>query len=516
MSHPTAEPSPPPSRRGPARPDLLASVVVFLVALPLCLGIALASGAPLVAGVVSGVLGGVVVGLLSPSHVQVSGPAAGLTAVMLAAVATQGSFEAVLPAIMIAGGLQLALGGLRTGFLVRFVPSNVITGMLAAIGLILVLKQLPHLVGWDADAMGDESFLQADRENTFTELLVALGHLHAGAAAVGLSTLALLFAWPKLPWPALRRVPGPLAAVVWGTLLSSIFGLAGGPLAIEASHKVALPSGGDLLGQLPRPDWSAFARPSTWSVGLTLGLVASLETLLSLEASVKLDKQHRLVNADRELLAQGVGNLLSGLAGGLPLTGVIVRTSANVEAGGETRWSAVLHGLLLTVSVVALGALLNQIPLAALAAVLLQVGLKLCAPKVARAVWARGRSQFVPFAVTVVAILFTDLLTGVLVGLAASVGTILRDQLRVPAMRPIGPPSPVIRRFALNEHVTFLHKGGIFSQLEALAPEQRVEIDASACTRLDPDVLDSLHEYAENKPQVRLVGMPPRPGAAPH
>jgi MFS superfamily sulfate permease-like transporter len=513
---PSPSSSPAARRWGPAQPDLLASLVVFLVALPLCLGIALASGAPLVAGVVSGVIGGVVVGLLSPSHVQVSGPAAGLTAVMLAAVATQGSFEAVLPAVIIAGALQLILGALRTGFLVRFVPSNVITGMLAAIGVILVLKQLPHLIGWDADAMGDESFLQADRENTFSELIVAVGHLHPGAALVGLSALALLFAWPKLPWPALRRVPGPLAAVLWGTLLSALFGLVGGPLAIEASHNVALPEGGALLAQLPRPDWSAFGRPSTWSVGLTIGVVASLETLLSLEASVKLDRQHRLVSADRELLAQGAGNLLSGLLGGLPLTGVIVRTTANVEAGGETRWAAVLHGLLLLGAALALGGLLNQIPLAALAAVLLQVGLKLCAPRVFRSIWARGRSQTVPFVVTLVAIVFTDLLTGVLVGLAAGVGTILRDQLRVVALRPMGPPSPVIKRFALAEHVTFLHKGGIFAALEELGAEVRVEIDASDCKRLDPDVLDSLHEFAENKPQVRLVGFPARPGAAAH
>ena len=502
--------------RGPARADWLSALVVFLVALPLCLGIALASGAPLVAGLVAGVVGGVVVGLLSPSHVQVSGPAAGLTAVMLAALATQGSFAAVLPAVMIAGLLQLVLGGLRTGFLVRFVPSNVITGMLAAIGLILVLKQLPHLVGWDADAMGDESFLQADRENTITELFVALGHLHAGATAVGLSTLALLVAWPKLPLAAARAVPAPLAAVLWGTLLSALFDGVGGPLAIEDTHKVGLPTGAALLDQLPRPDWAAFARPSTWSVGITIGLVASLETLLSLEASVKLDRQHRLVNPDRELLAQGAGNLLSGLLGGLPLTGVIVRTSANVEAGGQTRWSAVLHGLLLLVAVVVLGAVLNRIPLAALAAVLFQVGLKLCTPKVARAVWARGRSQFIPFVITVLAILFTDLLTGVLVGLAASVGTILRDQLRVPVLRPVGPTSPVIRRFALSEQVTFLHKAGIFNALERVEAHQRIEIDASGCTRLDPDVLDSLYEFAENKPQVRLVGLPPRAGAAPH
>ena len=514
-----ALPMTPPSR-GPARADLLASIVVALVALPLCLGIALASGAPLLSGLVAGIIGGLVVGALSPSHVQVSGPAAGLTAVMLAAIASQGSFERVLPAVMIGGLLQLVLGAFKTGFLARFVPTNVILGMLAAIGGILILKQLPHLVGWDADSMGDESFLQPDHENTFSELIQAAEHIHPGAAIVGLLSLGLLLAWPKLPWPSVRAVPGPLAVVVFGGLLAPIIGLAGAPFLIEESHRVAIPTGGPsaLLGLLPRPDWSALSSPSTWSVGITLGLVASLETLLCLEASVKIDPQRRLANPDRELLAQGAGNLLSGLLGGLPLTGVVVRSSANVAAGGKTRWSGLLHGFWLLIATLGLGSVINQIPLAALAAVLLQVGWKLCSPSIFKQVWARGRSQIVPFVITAVAILLTDLLTGVLVGLAAGVASLLRDVLRSEALRPVGPPSSVVMRLQLVEHVSFLHRAGLLSRLDAIGPKQRVEIDATACQRLDPDVLESLYEFADSRgPQsVRFVGMPPRPGASAH
>ena len=516
----TAETSPNPRTRGPARADLMASVVVALVALPLCLGIALASGAPLLSGLVAGVIGGVLVGALSPSHVQVTGPAAGLTAVMIAAIATQGSYERVLPAVMIGGLLQLILGGFRTGFLARFVPTNVILGMLTAIGGILILKQLPHLVGGDADAMGDESFLQPDHENTFSELIQAAEHIHPGATLVGLLSLGLLVAWPKLPWPAVRAVPGPLAVVVFGGLLSALLSLVGAPLLIEESHRVAIPAGGPaaLLSMLPRPEWSAFTSPSTWSVGLTLGLVASLETLLSLEASVKIDPQRRLANPDRELLAQGAGNLLSGFLGGLPLTGVVVRTSANIDAGGQTRWSAMIHGLLLLVATLALGAVINQIPLSTLAAVLLLVGWKLCSPAVFRKMWARGRSQFLPFAITAGSILLTDLLTGVLVGLAASAGMLLRDVLRSEALRPAGPPSAIITRLQLVEHVSFLHRASLLRALDELEPTQRVEIDGSACLRLDPDVLESIYDYAEGRGphQVRLVNLPPRPAAGGH
>ena len=496
---------------------MLASVVVFLVALPLCLGIALASGAPLVAGLVSGILGGLVVGFLSPSHLMVSGPAAGLTAILLAAIAGQGSFEAVLPAIVLAGGLQILLGVFRLGSLARFVPSAVIKGMLAAIGIILILKQLPHLVGWDADTMGDESFWQADAQNTFSELLVAATHIHLGATVVGLGSLALLIAWPKLPWARLRAIPAPLVVVVLGTLTSLLLASMGPSLEIQASHRVALPEGGAaaLLGALPRPDWSVLMQSSTWSLALTLGVVASLETLLSLEATTKLDPEHHEADGNRELLAQGVGNLLSGLVGGLPMTGVIVRSTANIDARATSRWSAIFHGLWLILAALFAATLLNQIPLAALAAILLQVGYKLARPALFQQSFQIGRSYFAVFCITIAAILFTDLLVGIAIGLAAGIIFILRDSLRLPALRESQAAGEL--RLELVEQVTFLHRAGIADRLESLSPGSQVVIDGSACHRLDPDVLDVILEFSEGAAargvQLRLDGIL-IPGAA--
>ena len=503
-----------PSVNRPSPSDIGPAVVVLLVAVPLCLGIAMASGAPLVAGVVSGIIGGVVVGLLSPSAVQVSGPAAGLTAVMLTAVADLGSFSRVLPAVAVAGALQLALGGLRLGGLVRFVPSSVIKGMLASIGIILVLKQLPHIVGWDADAMGDESFLQPDHENTFSELLVAAQHISPGPALVGLSALALLLAagrwgqkWARVAPPALVVVLGAIA------LAAALPGVAPG-LAVTADHRVALPAGGfsSFLAALPRPDWSVLLTVDGWRVGITLGLVASLETLLSLDAAVRLDPLRRPACPNRELLAQGVGNLLCGALGGLPVTGVIVRTSANIDAGGRTRWSAVLHGALLAAAALAFPLLLNAIPLSALAAILLLTGYRLARPSLLREVRATGRTPTAVFAVTVAAILFTDLLTGIGVGLAVGGCAILWQHTRIPGWRDTSPPGAVLARLALVEQVTFLHRAALAERLAAVPDGGRIEIDGRACKRMDPDVIALLHEFAHEAPlrgvDVRLVGIP--------
>ncbi len=503
----------------PTLADMGASVVVFLVALPLCLGIALASGAPLLSGVVSGIIGGLVVGLLSPSHVQVSGPAAGLTAIVLAAIVSQGSFAAFLPAVVLAGALQVAMGVFKLGFVARFVPGSVIKGMLAAIGLILVLKQLPHLVGWDADAFGDESFVQSDQENTFTELLVAATHIQQGALVVGLVCLALVAAWAKLPWAALKRVPAPLVAVLVGTILSEVFGALGGDWAIEASHKVALPAGGptELLGGLTRPDWAVVTQKGTWTVAITLALVASLETLLSLEASIQLDKWRRESPPDRELVAQGVGNILSGLLGGLPITGVIVRSSANVESGAQTRFSAIVHGAWLVLAVVVFAAILNRIPLAALAAILLHVGYRLARPALFRDSWRAGLHQFLPFLITVVAILFTDLLTGIGIGLAVGVVSILRESVRMPALRIVQGTMPGVTRYELAEQVTFLHKAGVTETFASLPSGVRVVIDGTACRSLDPDVLDTIHAFQASagirEIDCHLIGLPAASGS---
>ncbi len=500
--------------------DLGASLVVFLVAMPLCLGIALASGAPLLSGMIAGIVGGLVVGLLSPSHVQVSGPAAGLTAIVLAAIASQGSFEAFLPAVVIAGAMQVGMGFMRLGVIARYVPNSVIKGMLAAIGIILILKQLPHLVGWDADAFGDTSFQQADHENTFTELLVAATHIQEGALIVGVVCLALMFVWKRIPIKALQKMPAPLGAVVLGTVMSEAFIALSPSIAIDPSHRVALPAGGlsGFLGDLARPDWSVVTSSDTWFVAITIALVASLETLLCLEAAIKLDKWRRDASPDRELIAQGIGNMVAGFAGGLPLTGVIVRSSANVDSGSQTRFSAVFHAFWLVLAVVALASILNRIPLAALAAILLHIGYRLARPELFKEAWKAGWSQFLPFTITIGAILFTDLLTGIGIGLAVGIISVLRDSVRIPALRIDKGTLGKVTRYELAEQVTFLHKAGVAETFANLPAGEKVIIDGTKCISLDPDVLEAIHEFAASASvreiKCQLEGLPPAPATA--
>ena len=510
----------------PTMADLAASVVVFLVALPLCLGIALASGAPLLSGMVAGIVGGLIVGLLSPSHVQVSGPAAGLTAIVLAAIASQGSFEAFLPAVVIGGALQLGMGLVRLGVIIRYVPGSVIKGMLAAIGIILILKQLPHLVGWDADAMGDMAFKQADNQNTFSEILVGLQHVQQGALTVGLICLALMFLWKFIPVPALQKVPAPLAAVVLGTVLSEIFVSAAPGMLIDATHKVALPEGGlsAFLADLARPDWSVITSPNTWVVGITIALVASLETLLCLEAANKLDPWRRPASPDRELIAQGVGNMVAGLIGGLPLTGVIVRSSANADSGANTRFSAFVHAWWLVLAVVALAALLNRIPLAALAAILFFIGFRLARPQLFIESWKAGMSQFLPFTLTIVAILFTNLLEGIIIGWFIALAVALlpekaRANVRSPALSR-DDSTEGVARFVLADHVVFLHKAGVANMLAEVPDGTKVVLDGESCESLDVDVLEAIHEFMVSAGvsdiECELVGVPEPTGVGGH
>ncbi|MFM7809571.1 MAG: SulP family inorganic anion transporter, partial [Planctomycetota bacterium] len=373
--------------------DLIAGLVVFLVAVPLCLGIAHASGVPIIAGILSGIVGGILVGLLSGSHVSVSGPAAGLTAIVLAQVRDLGSFEAFLLAVMISGLLQLVLGVIRAGVLANYIPNNVIKGLLAAIGVILILKQVPHLVGHDADWEGDTTFMQEDGQNTFSELLQGLRMFLPGAAAIGLSCAAMLWAWDR---SRLKKslFPAPLAAVLLGVVTNEILRATGSSWAVGESHLVAVPvvgSGGQGWGDVFRlPDFGQLGNPKVYVAALTLAVVASLETLLNLEATDKLDPLKRLSPPNRELLAQGVGNTVSGLIGGLPMTSVIVRSSVNANAGGRSRLSAIFQGLLLVVCVFLMPTLLNRIPLSALAAILIMTGSKLASPSLFRKLWLEG------------------------------------------------------------------------------------------------------------------------------
>lgn len=494
--------------------DLPASVVVFLVAVPLCLGIALASGAPLFSGIIAGVVGGLVVGALSGSALMVSGPAAGLTAIVVTAIGALGSFRAFLAAVVVAGVLQIALGLAGAGIVGYYFPSAVIKGMLAAIGLILILKQVPHAVGYDADFEGDESFLQANNENTFSGLTQAFNRMETGAVVISLAALLILIIWDQTRLKKMKLLPGPLAAVALGVGMNFLFGVAAPGLQLQAEHLVALPIPDSLAGfagLLTSPDWSALGRPETWRIALTLAVVASLETLLSLEATDRMDPYKREAPTNRELMAQGTGNIVSGVLGGLPVTGVIVRSAANVDAGARTKASAILHGVLLLLAVLLIPAFLNSIPLASLAAILIYTGFKLAHPRLVKHAYAQGWYQFLPFVITVVAILLTDLLVGIGVGLAFGFFFILVDQFRAPCYTVVSPHGSVLTRLRLHDHVSFLNKATLTRALEGLPSGARVEIDGTHCERIDHDVLEFIADFRETAKlrgiDFRLVGI---------
>jgi carbonic anhydrase len=489
--------------------DLAASVIVFLVALPLCLGVALASNAPLFSGILAGIVGGIVVGVLSGSHISVSGPAAGLTAIVAQQITALGSFEAFLLAIVVGGVIQIVLGIARAGFIAAFFPTAVIKGLLSAIGVILILKQIPHLLGHDTDPEGEMAFFQPDRENTFSELIEVVGDLHVGAAVIGIASLVVLFACDHLPRMKPSKAMAPLAVVLLGLSLSAWFARLGAPWAIDASHLVQVPvanSWAEVHGFLRFPDFERLFDPAIYASALVIALVASLETLLNLEAIDKLDRRQRTSPASRELVAQGVGNICSGLIGGIPLTSVIVRSSVNINAGGQTKLAAILHGFLILFCALLMPMYLNQIPLACLAAVLLVTGSKLVNLDVIRGMWNGGRYQFVPFLVTVVAIVFTDLVRGVLLGLAVSVSFILYSNMRRPLRqiveRHLGGD---VLRIELANQVSFLNRATIDQALDKVKRGEHVLLDARSTVYIDPDVLAMIHEFCEHQAPARGV-----------
>lgn len=486
----------------------------MLIALPLCLGISLASGAPLTSGLISGVVGGVLVGALSASPVMVSGPAAGLTATVIAGIAATGSFRAFLVAVVLAGLVQLVLGMLRVGIVGYFFPNAVIRGMLAGIGITLILKQLPHAIGYDLGFEGDETFRQSNDANTFSALGDMLGGIHPGALLTTIAALAALLAWERWRPEGWRVLPAALIAVLVGIGMNFMLPQWNSAWGFEASHLVQLPVAthpAEWAAFLTWPDWAAISSATTWRVALTIAVVASLESLLTLDATDKMDQFKRKSDTNRELLAQGAGNVVSGLIGGLPLTGVLVRSAANVDAGARTRRASMMHGALLLAAVLTLPVVLNYIPLAALAAILLYTGYKLASPELFRMAWSQGRTQFAPFVVTLVAIVLSDLLVGISIGLAVGFFFILREHLRLPALRVISPPGAVLTRYALPEQATFLNKANIERSLEALPAGSRVEIDGRETKRFDTDVLEQLHEFAETARlrniDYRLVGI---------
>ncbi len=484
--------------------DFPASLVVFLVATPLCLGIALASGAPLFSGIIAGIVGGIIVGTVSGSPLGVSGPAAGLAVIVLNAIATLGSWEAFLLSVVLAGFIQLALGYLRAGIIGYYFPSSVIKGMLAGIGLIIILKQIPHAFGYDAVPEGSESFLQSDSQNTFSELLNMLNFIQPGAVIVTLVSLAILIFWDK---PAMKKIKlfhwiqGPLVAVVSGILLNLLFQAVAPALAIDAKHLVQLPVAEGIsgfIGLFSLPDFSQLTNAAVYTTAFTLAIVASLETLLSVEAIDKLDPYKRVTPTNRELKAQGIGNIISGLIGGLPVTQVIVRSSANVQSGGKTKTSAILHGVLMLIAAISIPKLLNLIPLATLAAILFTVGFKLAKPALFKSMYRLGWYQFLPFAVTVVGIVFTDLLMGIGMGMGVAVFNILRNNLKNPYFateEPHNVGDPI--RIKLSEDVSFLNKAAILETLDQIPENSKVEIDGTRSVHIDYDVYEIIRDFEE-------------------
>ncbi len=490
------------------RHDVPAGLVVFLVALPLCLGIALASGAPLMSGLVTGIMGGLVAGLASGSHLAVSGPAAGLTVIVLDGIEDIGSFEAFLATVVLAGLIQLVLGFLKAGIIGHYFPSSVIQGMLAAIGLILILKQIPHFLGVDQDFFGDYSFFQPDGLNTFSEIGYALDHIGMGPLVIGVISLALIILWVQ-PFmanvPLASSIPSALLVVIVGIVLNLVFAAFVPALAIEPEHLVQIPlikSLSDVQNELSFPDFgAAFSSESirqTIRISFTIAIIASLETLLCIEATDKMDPHKRKTPYSRELQAQGLGNTLAGLVGGIPMTAVIVRSTANLDAGARTKMSAFYHGVFLLGSLLLIPRVLNLIPLSALAAILLYIGYKLTRPVIYQKQWRLGFNQFIPFIVTIIAILFTDLLIGIAIGMAVGIYFILRANYQVPfsfTTRSDGDRTHYEIR--LSEHVSFLNKASLAKTLDSIPSHSVVDIYGDNTRHIDYDVIETIASFRQ-------------------
>lgn len=486
--------------------DLPASIVVFFVAVPLCLGIALASGAPLFAGLVAGIVGGVLVGSLSGSQIGVSGPAAGLAVIVLAAIEDLG-YETFLVAVVVGGLIQILLGAARAGFIAYFFPSSVIKGMLAGIGIIIVLKQIPHALGHDSDPEGDMNFVQPDGETTFSALEVMLADFQLGAIFIAGLSLAILIYWEQVlakRSKVFTLIQGPLVVVALGILFQLVTGKFVPLLALEPAHLVTVPVAnglGDVVNLFTFPDFSRAFEVSVLSTAVVMAVVASLETLLCVEATDKLDPQKRITPTNRELVAQGVGNIVSGSIGGLPVTQVIVRSSANLQSGAKTKLSAILHGVLLAIFVLVFPTILNLIPLAVLASILFVVGYKLAKPAIFRQMYAAGWDQFIPFVITIIGIVLTDLLVGIGMGMACAFFMILRRNYMEAfdfAFEDIEQRDHNhLVTLRLNKEVSFLSRASLIKALSSIPDGSRVTIDARENDHIDPDVHEILEDFIQ-------------------
>jgi MFS superfamily sulfate permease-like transporter len=500
--------------------DLPASIVVLFVAIPLCLGIALASGAPLLSGIIAGIVGGIIVGSMSGSNLGVSGPAAGLAIIVFNSITSLGSFDIFLLSVVIAGIIQLLLGLLKAGVIGYYFPSSVIKGMLTGIGIVIILKQIPHFFGYDQDFEGDLAFMQPDGHTTISELIYMLDFITPSSLIVAILSLAIIIYWDsKLAkkHSFFKLVQGPIVAVAIGGLYQLLTTKYWPDLALSSVHLVNVPEPASLtefLQLFTTPDFSQILNPQVYIIAITIAVVASLETLLSVEATDKLDSHKRVTPTNRELLAQGTGNIVSGLIGGLPITQVIVRSSANVQSGGQSKLSTILHGFFILILVISIPSILNLIPLAVLASILIIVGYKLAKPSLFLHMYKQGKDQFAPFIVTVLGLVFTDLLTGIGLGLVVGVFIILRRNYKnshfMHLEDKIDEEEHHKISITLSEEVTFLNKAAILAELSRILPNSHVTIDMSKSHSIDYDVLEIIDNFKriapENNIDLILIG----------
>ncbi len=494
--------------------DILAGVVVFLVALPLCLGIALSSNVPATAGILSGVIGGIVVGFLSQSHVSVSGASVGLVPIVLASITKLGDFQVFLLAVVIAGVIQIFLGILKGGIIANYIPTNVIKGLLTSIGIILILKQIPHAVGLDIDSEDDFSFYQKNGENTFSELAFVQQYFNVGAIIISLLSLFIIVLWNRLLLKRIKFIPSSLFIIFFGVMMNAMYSRYFPSLQISSEHLISMPTSSYTLDSLfTLPNFNQIINFQVWIVAFTIAIVASMETLINLEAVANIDPYKRYASPNRELIAQGVGNVLSGLVGGLPVSSIVIRGSVNINADAKTKLSTIIHGFLFLVSLIVLSSFINQIPLASLACILMATGYKLVKFRLFQEMYKKGLNQFIPFVVTILSILFTDLLTGVIIGLSISIFYILKSNFHNPFLlqREILHVGEVFR-FELPNHVSFLNKASIKETLMQLPKHSKVIIDATNTNYVEDDVLEIFHDFKnvvslEKKIKLNIIGL---------
>ena len=484
--------------------DIPASIVVFLVAVPLCLGIALASGAPLCAGIIAGFVGGIVVTAFSGSSLGVSGPAAGLAVIVLAAINDLGSYQTFLLAVVIAGIIQIVLGFAKAGIIGYYFPSSVIKGMLSGIGIIIILKQIPHAVGYDQDPEGDFKFIQPDGHTTISDLYYLFEGFAIGALIIAVLSLIILILWEQnfiKKFKVTQVIQGPLVVVIIGIILNLLF-QGNESLALNSDQVVSIPvagSIGEFFGQFTLPDFGQLFNKDVYIIAFTIAIVASLETLLCVEATDKLDPDKRITPTNKELIAQGTGNIVSGLIGGLPITQVIVRSSANIQSGGRTKLSAFLHGVLILISAIFIPNILNLVPLSSLAAILFVVGYKLAKPDTFKEMYKKGNAEFIPFIITILGIVFTDLLIGITMGLVTGIMYILWNNYRTPYHfdpNEYKDGEPI--KIQLSEDVSFLNKAGIMNTLNHLPDSSKIIIDGSRVNSIHPDIIEMLDDFKHN------------------